>query len=127
MTNSCRKGKRGERFLALYLRSIGFATARRTSQHCGQSGDASDVVAEELPRVFFECKYGVVGLDIGTKLLVDAMEQAERDCPLGKVPVVMWKPKGAREWRATVRMVTGLPTLWTCAASATVLRHYNGD
>lgn len=37
------KGARGERLLARALREEGYE-CRRTSQYCGQSGDASDVV-----------------------------------------------------------------------------------
>ena len=48
------KGERGERLLARALREEGY-DCRRTSQYCGQSGDASDVVG--LPGIHIECKF----------------------------------------------------------------------
>ena len=47
------KGKAGERELAALFREYGF-NARRTSQYCGQTGDASDVIG--LPGIHVECK-----------------------------------------------------------------------
>lgn len=47
------KGKAGERELAALFREYGF-NARRTSQYCGQTGDASDVIG--LPGFHVECK-----------------------------------------------------------------------
>ena len=49
------KGKRYERELATMIRKFGYKDARRTSQYCGNSGDASDVVG--LPGVHIEAKH----------------------------------------------------------------------
>jgi Holliday junction resolvase len=48
------KGKRYERELASKLREYGY-DARRTSQYCGNTGDASDVVG--LPGIHIEAKH----------------------------------------------------------------------
>ena len=74
------KGKRGERELAKYLTSLGFASAR-TVQHCGNAGD-SDVKIEDYPEVFIECKYGY-DCALWSKQVSDwitlAVEQAKGD------------------------------------------------
>ena len=49
------KGKQYEREIAKYLKEHGYNECRRTSQFCGQSGDASDVVG--LPHIHIECKH----------------------------------------------------------------------
>ena len=49
------KGKRYERELAATLRMYGYADAHRTSQYCGNTGDASDVVG--LPGIHIEAKH----------------------------------------------------------------------
>ena len=48
------KGKRYEREVAAALRDYGY-DCRRTSQYCGNTGDASDVVG--LPGIHIECKH----------------------------------------------------------------------
>lgn len=83
------KGKVGEREVAALLRNHGFQ-ARRTSQFCGQSGDASDVVSDmegfhiEVKRVEQFNPYG-------------ALEQAERDSQ-GKATPVVFHRKDRRKW-----------------------------
>ena len=62
------KGKRGELLLARFLREQGY-DCRRTSQYCGQTGDAADVVG--LPGLHIECKF-VERLNIR-----EALEQAK--------------------------------------------------
>lgn len=95
--NSCRKGKVGEREAAKFLRDIGFASARRSEQHCGAAGDA-DLIVEELTNLHIEVKR-VQGMDVGTAALFDAMAQAIRDSAAsGKVPVVLWRPNN-KPWR----------------------------
>lgn len=49
------KGKRYERELASTFRKYGYQDARRTSQYCGNTGDASDVVG--LPGIHVEAKH----------------------------------------------------------------------
>ena len=99
--NACRKGKSAERELAALLRSFGFVSARRTEQHCGKAGDA-DVVADELPNLHIECT-AVKGMDVGTVLMERAIEQAHRDAPEGRTPVVFWKKHNVG-WRVSVRI-----------------------
>ena len=97
--NSRQKGKRVELELTHFLKSLGFADARRSQQYNG-AGKLGDVeCAESLPRVHFECK-GVNGMDLGTKLLDSACEQAARDCPSTYQWVVFWK-KRRTGWRMT--------------------------
>ena len=85
--NSKRKGKEFELKLARLFREYGY-NARRTSQYCGNSGDASDVV-------------GLPGLHIEAKArermeLYDWMAQAKRDAEgTGKYPVVFHKKNNA--------------------------------
>jgi len=100
MTNSKRKGKAGELKLVDFLKSLGFHDARRTQQHNGAAGK-SDVVCEEtLPNVHIECKYGVKGMDLGTKLLDDACDQAASDAGNHRW-CVLWKPFGRSNWFLT--------------------------
>ncbi len=93
---SRQKGKRGERAWVLVLRDAGYGSARRTSQFCGQSGDASDVVCEELPWVHWEVKVGKNQPNIQ-----DAIDQAKRDAA-GRLPVVAHK-KDHCDWLITLR------------------------
>ena len=48
------KGKRGERWLANYLKEKGY-DARRSAQFCGNNGGAADVVG--LPHIRLEAKW----------------------------------------------------------------------
>lgn len=112
--NSRAKGKRGELEAVKYLKSLGFSDARRTQQYNGL-GKGDVMCAESLPRLHLEVKFGVVGLDLGTSLLADALAQAERDAPAGKTWAVLWKPKGARQWRLTAPLTSHYPTVATFA------------
>lgn len=79
------KGKRGERWLANYLKERGY-DARRTAQFCGRTGDAADVV-------------GLRGIHIEAKWCEKVQirlwyEQAKRDAEAaqkGEIPVVVHK------------------------------------
>ena len=73
------KGKRGELEWASFCRGKGY-DCRRTSQYCGKTGDASDVVG--LPGIHQEVKR-VERLD-----LYGALSQAQRDAKLGEMPIV---------------------------------------
>ena len=93
--NSRSKGKRGELELAQLLRNNGYINARRTAQHCGNTGDAPDVT-------------GVDGLHIECKRVEQfrdevALQQAERDARRGNVPIVMYRRNG-EEWKAMTRL-----------------------
>lgn len=82
------KGKRGEREWAVVCRGEGY-DCRRTSQYCGRSGDASDVVG--LPGIHQEVKRAE-RLD-----LYGAMSQAKRDARAGEIPIVAHR-KNDCEW-----------------------------
>ncbi|MBR4855154.1 MAG: hypothetical protein IKU94_00830 [Bacteroidaceae bacterium] len=87
------KGKRGERMLSSFLREHGYE-ARRTSQYCGQTGDASDVVG--LPGLHIECKF-VERLNVA-----EALRQAMHDAKPSLIPVVFHK-RSREEWLVTMR------------------------
>lgn len=87
------KGKRGEREWALVCREHGYE-CRRTSQYCGRSGEAADVVG--LPGVHIEVKR-VERLNI-----LDAMLQAVRDAPAGVMPIVAHRRNNC-PWLVTMR------------------------
>lgn len=72
MTNGNQKGKRGERFVANWLRATFGLNARRGQQYCGANGDA-DVVGG-FPNTHCEVKF-VESLNLNK-----AMEQAIADC-----------------------------------------------
>ncbi len=91
MTNSKRKGAKGERELSSKLREYGFNT-RRGQQYCGANGDA-DVVG--LPGVHIECKR------VQKLNLYDAMAQAKSDAKEGEIPTVFHR-KDRCEWLITM-------------------------
>ncbi|MDE6261029.1 MAG: hypothetical protein K2M42_09275 [Oscillospiraceae bacterium] len=89
---SRRKGQNGELELAHLLREHGFPDVRRTSQYCGKTGDAADLV-------------GLQGIHIESKRterlsLYEAMEQAQRDAEAagkGNFPTVFHR-RSKRPW-----------------------------
>ena len=91
--NSKQKGKRGELEWASFCRQQGY-DCRRTSQYCGNTGDASDVVG--LPGIHQEVKR-VERLNIE-----EAMYQAVRDSQGSKIPVVAHRKNG-QGWLVTMR------------------------
>lgn len=94
--NSKQKGNRGERELANILKKDFGLTARRSQQFCGNAGD-EDVKCEELKRWFIECKR------VQQLNLHDAMEKAVKQCPLGKIPVIIHRKNG-KKWLATFEL-----------------------
>lgn len=100
--NSRAKGARGEREAAKFLRGLGFE-ARRGQQFSG-SKDSPDVVTN-LAGVHIENKFGVQGMDLGTQLLDNAVNQAKAECG-GKRWVVLWKPSRCA-WRLTYALPSG--------------------
>lgn len=85
------KGKRGEREWAALCRDHGYGDARRTSQYCGNTGDASDVVG--LPGIHQEVKR-VERLE-----LYSALKQAARDAQEagnGAIPIVAHRRNNER-------------------------------
>jgi Holliday junction resolvase len=94
--NSRQKGKRGELELAKALKeNFGWASARRSQQFCGDAGD-SDLIAEEAPTLFIECKL-VQNLNLH-KAMDLAVEQAG-----GMTPAVFHR-KDRTGWLVTVRI-----------------------
>ena len=87
------KGKRGELEWAAYCRQQGY-DCRRTSQYCGKTGDASDVVG--LPGIHQEVKR-VEHLNI-----YEAIEQAERDRKDFEIPIVAHR-KNRFPWFVTMK------------------------
>jgi len=77
------KGKRYERELASFFREYGY-DAHRTSQYCGNTGDASDVVG--LPGIHIEAKHQ-------QKIQIyDWMSQAIHDsAKIGNKPTVFFR------------------------------------
>ena len=98
---SRRKGKVGERELALLLTSEGF-TARRGAQHRGGS-DSPDVVCDALPSVHLEVKR-CERLD-----LYSAIDQARRDAG-DKLPIVAHRRNDCR-WLAIIDLLDLLAIL----------------
>lgn len=86
------KGKRGEREWAKICRDNGYE-CRRTSQYCGKTGEAADVIG--LPGVHIEVKR-VERLNIE-----NAMSQAVRDSENGKIPIVAHR-KNNCPWLVTM-------------------------
>ena len=85
--NSKQKGARFERSLASKFREYGYQ-ARRTSQYCGNTGDASDVVG--LPGLHIEAKHQE------TMRLYEWISQAKRDSEgTGRLPAVFHKKNNA--------------------------------
>lgn len=95
--NSKQKGKKGELELSHKLQDYGFDT-RRTSQYCGNTGDASDIVG--LSGIHCEVKR-VEKLNIQ-----DAMSQAIHDSAEsghGDFPTVFHR-KNHCDWLVTMRL-----------------------
>ena len=87
------KGKRGELLLARFLREQGY-DCRRTSQYCGQTGDAADVVG--LPGLHIECKFVE---RLNTR---EALDQAKKKKKKGLIPVLFHK-RSREDWLVTMR------------------------
>ena len=89
------KGKRGERLWAAKCRENGYDEVHRTSQYCGQTGDAADCVG--LYGIHQEVKF-VEKLNIR-----EAMTQAIHDAQnKADIPIVAHK-KSNSEWLVTMR------------------------
>jgi Holliday junction resolvase len=110
--NSKRKGARGEREAVNFLKSIGFPDARRTQQYNGD-GESDVICPESLPGLTIEVKYGRDRhkLDLGTAEWFEAIEQAKTDAA-GDPWVLLWRPKGCRDWRMTLEEFDGLPATY---------------
>ena len=92
------KGKRGEREVAKAFRDAGYENARRTSQYCGMTGDASDVTG--IPGLHPEVKY------VEKEAVRTWYGQAVRDAAAagrGDIPVVIHR-KTHSEWLVTLSL-----------------------
>lgn len=79
------KGKRGERWVANYLKERGY-DARRSAQFCGKTGDAADVVG--VPDLHLEIKF------VERISIRQWYDQAKRDAEAagkGEIPIVVHK------------------------------------
>jgi len=83
------KGARGEREFAALCREHGYAEAVRTAQHAGKNGGQPDV--KGLPGVHVEVKR------TEALRLYDAVDQAKRDAPAGRLRAVAHRKNNA-EW-----------------------------
>lgn len=110
------KGKAGERELAALFRECGF-NARRTSQYCGRTGDASDVVG--LPGIHVECKR------CETTKIHEWMAQARRDAKEG-IPAVFHR-RSREKWLVTMDAEDFLEVLSERRIANTVLELPKGD
>lgn len=84
MTNSCRKGKRGEREAAAEIRRLFGTDARRSQQHAGSAGDA-DLCDEAIPGYHVEVK------NLASVSALKHHRQAARDAKDGRTPIVVIK------------------------------------
>ena len=91
-----KKGARGELEFANLLKEKGL-TSRRTSQFCGKSGDASDIICEELAEYHIEVKR------TETLSLYPAMDQAVHDAHGTKTPIVCHR-RNHKEWLVVIRL-----------------------
>lgn len=136
MTNSRRKGVRGERLWRDELRAMGFGDDTRRGQQFSGGKDSPDVVCPALAQLHCEVKVGYPRMDLGTKALDEAINQAKRDAGTYEAPgvdgqtirftrvyYVAWKPD-RKPWRVTYRCPTiGVYVTVTGRASiASVLR-----
>ena len=95
MVNSRAKGKRAELELANAIKELFGWKARRSQQFSGNAGD-SDVLIEELPGVFVECKH------VQSLSIVPVMRKAVEQCN-GKLPVICHR-KNHSEFLLTMRL-----------------------
>lgn len=93
MTNSKRKGAKGERELANKLKEYGY-NCRRGQQYCGANGDA-DVIG--LDGIHIECKR------VEKLNLYDAMAQAKADKKEDELPTVFHR-KDNSKWLVTMEL-----------------------
>jgi hypothetical protein len=107
--NGCAKGKRIERLAAKYLQSLGFI-AERNARNGLSTADLNCDECPVLSKVHLEIK-GDESIDVGTKALDDAMEQAYVGAmhigangfpqqAMDKPYAVLWKRKN-KGWRLT--------------------------
>lgn len=102
MVNSKRKGKTGELEAVQFLKSLGFADARRTQQYNGVAGDADVSCPDSLPGLHIEVKFGypLTVLDLDNEKFAAVVWKAAGSAA---VWCVLWKParKNKGAWRLT--------------------------
>lgn len=111
MTNGKAKGKRGELELCHVLKELFGWDARRSQQYNGNAGDA-DVLVQQMPELFVECKR-VEALNL-PKAMALAVTQAGNQLPA----VFHRRNRDDMGWLLTLRL-TDLMRLLEMVSSAT--------
>jgi hypothetical protein len=111
MPNGKAKGKRGELELCHVLKELFGWDARRSQQYNGNAGDA-DVLVQQMPELFVECKR-VEALSL-PKAMALAVTQAGRQLPA----VFHRRNRDELGWLLTIRL-TDLMRLLEMVSSAT--------
>lgn len=97
------KGKEGEREVARILREHGWDDSHRTSQYCGNTGDASDVVG--LPGFHIEVKrHEAIRLDEWWKQTVKESQKKS------DIPLLVFR-KSRQKWRVCMDFETFLEVI----------------
>jgi len=99
--NSRKKGAAGERLARDYLGIVTGATWRRGIQFQGGPDSPDVVCCDGFEGLHIEVKFGVGGLDFGTKLFAAALAQAVADAGEGRAAVLLWK-RFRSPWLLTV-------------------------
>ncbi|GAA5514786.1 hypothetical protein Dcar01_03547 [Deinococcus carri] len=107
--NSRAKGANGERELAKVLTDLGYP-ARRGQQFRG-GAESPDVVCESLKGWHIEAKRTATCQMFSPATLKNWMEQARRDCGGRRMPIVIHRWNGARDWWVLV-MPYARPWYW---------------
>lgn len=107
--NSRAKGKRGELQLAHKLTELGYPAERGQQRKGGE--DSPDVLCPSLKGWHIECKLTATCQMFSPATLKDWMEQARRDCGGKRMPIVIHRWNGARDWWVLV-MPWARPWYW---------------
>ena len=91
MTNSKKKGSRGERMLRDVWKKHGYEDAHRSQQYSGKGESSADIEGID-PKLHIECKVGYT-----YKTIYDFLEQAKRDAEEYQTPIVNCR-MDRKEW-----------------------------
>lgn len=117
-SHSRRKGQSAEREFAAFLTGIGLDAKRGLGQARGGGGEVPDVICEGLPGVHFEVKR-YASPQIHTRQADAWAQQARRDAPAGRLPVLAHRWDGSRVWMLGVC----LPGIILWCRAETLLAH----
>ena len=98
MTNSKKKGSRGERECRDVWRKHGYADAHRSQQFSGKGESSADLEGVD-PGLHIECKLGYQYKSTIYKF----MEQAKSDAKAGQIPIVNCR-MDREEWLCVLRL-----------------------